>query len=54
MLEAHHEVSGGQGRTIFAFVGMIPALDLINTEPLVRGTREDLLRTPDHLAEWWG
>lgn len=35
------------------FVGEALALDLVNTEVVVRGTRRDLLATPADLVAWW-
>ncbi|GHO63340.1 hypothetical protein KSC_022320 [Ktedonobacter sp. SOSP1-52] len=35
------------------FVGDALALDAVNTERLVKGTRQDLLMSPDAFAHWW-
>ena len=37
----------------FPFVGEVLALDLANTEIVVRGKRRDLLATPEDVARWW-
>jgi predicted RNA-binding Zn ribbon-like protein len=37
----------------FLFLGGILALDLVNTEIVVRGKRRDLLRTPADAQRWW-
>jgi predicted RNA-binding Zn ribbon-like protein len=37
----------------FVFVGEALALDLVNTEVVVRGKAGDLLATPGAVAEWW-
>jgi predicted RNA-binding Zn ribbon-like protein len=37
----------------FVFVGEALALDLVNTEVVVRGKRRDLLDTPAAVAAWW-
>src|SRR5262245_48668151 len=37
----------------FQFVGGMLALDLVNTEVVVRGKPYDLLATPEDLADWW-
>lgn len=37
----------------FLFVGEILALDLVNTEIVVRGKRRDLLATPQDVFHWW-
>jgi predicted RNA-binding Zn ribbon-like protein len=37
----------------FQFVGGLLALDLVNTEVVMRGKPHDLLATPDDLADWW-
>jgi predicted RNA-binding Zn ribbon-like protein len=37
----------------YLFLGGALALDLVNTEVMVRGQPRDLLRTPAHLAAWW-
>ena len=41
------------GDSPFLFIGDTLALDLVNTEQIVRGQRRDLLATPDSLALWW-
>lgn len=55
--------AGSMGRTAtervegtaggFLFVGEALALDLVNTEVVVRGKRTDLLDAPNALAAWW-
>jgi predicted RNA-binding Zn ribbon-like protein len=45
--------SGKQDEEFFLFVGDALALDAINTERLIKGTRCDLLSSPDTLAHWW-
>jgi predicted RNA-binding Zn ribbon-like protein len=37
----------------FVFYGENLALDLINTEVIVRGKRKDLLITPEDVERWW-
>jgi predicted RNA-binding Zn ribbon-like protein len=38
---------------LFLYIGDALALDAVNTERLVKGTRRDLLPSPDALAHWW-
>lgn len=45
--------TGSRGTTDFLFVAGVPALDLVNTEIMVRGKRRDLLATPRDVARWW-
>jgi predicted RNA-binding Zn ribbon-like protein len=40
-------------RTAFPFVSGVLALDLVNTDILLRGKRHDFLITPEDAAEWW-
>ena len=40
-------------RMPFVFVGGSLALDLVNTEVVIRGKRLDLLNTPEALGCWW-
>ena len=37
----------------FSFLSGVLALDLVNTEVIVRGRRYDLLSSPDDAARWW-
>src|SRR6187399_2934541 len=37
----------------FVFVGEVLALDLVNTEVVVRGKPRDLLATPEDVGQWW-
>jgi len=37
----------------FFFVGNVLALDLLNTEVVMRGKKRDLLSSPEDLAAWW-
>ncbi len=37
----------------FLFVGNALALDLLNTEVIMRGKKRDLLSSPEDLAAWW-
>jgi predicted RNA-binding Zn ribbon-like protein len=37
----------------FFFVGNALALDLLNTEVIMRGKKRDLLSSPEDLAAWW-
>ncbi len=37
----------------FLFLGEALALDLVNTQVMVRGKPGDLLQTPDNLEKWW-
>jgi len=39
--------------TPFLFRGEALALDLVNTEIMVRGKRRDLLMTPEDVVSWW-
>jgi predicted RNA-binding Zn ribbon-like protein len=41
------------GESHFLFIGDALALDLVNTEQVVRGKPRDLLATPGDLALWW-
>jgi len=41
------------GESAFSFVGGALALDLVNTEDIVRGRRRDLLAPPPAAAHWW-
>jgi predicted RNA-binding Zn ribbon-like protein len=43
----------GQGDGPFVFVGEALALELVNTEVIVRGKRHDLLAAPGAVAAWW-
>jgi predicted RNA-binding Zn ribbon-like protein len=42
------------GEDTFVFVGQVLALDLVNTEVVVRGKGRDLLATPEDVGQWWG
>ncbi len=37
----------------FFFVGNVLALDLLNTEVIIRGKKRDLLSSPEDLSAWW-
>src|SRR5437868_14584676 len=37
----------------YLFVSGVLALDLVNTEVVVRGKRYDLFATPEDVADWW-
>lgn len=37
----------------YVFLSGVLALDLVNTEVVVRGKRRDLLATPEDVANWW-
>jgi predicted RNA-binding Zn ribbon-like protein len=41
------------GEDTFVFVGQVLALDLVNTEVVVRGKGRDLLATPEDVVQWW-
>jgi predicted RNA-binding Zn ribbon-like protein len=41
------------GEEIFLFIGDVLALDLVNTEVVVRGKGRDLLATPEDVGQWW-
>src|SRR5262245_56582482 len=41
------------GEDTFVFVGEVLALDLVNTEVVVRGKGRDLLATPEDVGQWW-
>jgi predicted RNA-binding Zn ribbon-like protein len=43
----------GSGEDTFLFIGDVLALDLVNTEVVVRGKPRDLLVTPEDVAQWW-
>ncbi|HEX9133108.1 MAG TPA: ABATE domain-containing protein [Ktedonobacteraceae bacterium] len=40
-------------RVDYPFLSGVLALDLVNTEVIVRGRRYDLLRSPEDVARWW-
>src|SRR3954451_9522967 len=37
----------------YMFLSGVLALDLVNTEVVVRGKRRDLFATPENVANWW-
>src|SRR5438067_7425449 len=37
----------------YLFLSGVLALDLVNTEVIVRGKRYDLFATPEDVADWW-
>src|SRR5690348_16437916 len=37
----------------YLFLSGVLALDLVNTEVVVRGKRHDLFATPEDVAVWW-
>src|SRR5256714_10824744 len=37
----------------YLFLSGVLALDLVNTEVIVRGKRYDLFATPEDAADWW-
>jgi predicted RNA-binding Zn ribbon-like protein len=39
--------------TEYVFLSGVLALDLVNTEVVVRGRRYDLISTPEDVARWW-
>jgi predicted RNA-binding Zn ribbon-like protein len=41
------------GEETFLFIGDVLALDLVNTEVVVRGKPRDLLATPEDVGQWW-
>ena len=41
------------GEDTFVFIGEVLALDLVNTEVVVRGKGRDLLATPEDVVQWW-
>jgi predicted RNA-binding Zn ribbon-like protein len=41
------------GEEPFPFFGGVLALDLVNTEVLLRGKPRDLLAAPEDIAQWW-
>src|SRR5215212_7678437 len=49
--QMHHEHD--QTHAPFIFVGQNIALDLVNTEKMVRGKLCDLLATPEAIMQWW-
>jgi predicted RNA-binding Zn ribbon-like protein len=51
---ASGEVMRAAGTAPFLFVGEVLALDLVNTEVVVRRRPRDLLTAPPDLAAWWG
>jgi predicted RNA-binding Zn ribbon-like protein len=48
-----HEKQSSDEQKLFVFRGGNLALDLVNTEVMVRGKRTDLLRTPQDASQWW-
>jgi predicted RNA-binding Zn ribbon-like protein len=44
---------GKSNEDLIVFVGDALALDAVNTERLVKGTRRDVLMSPDAFARWW-
>ncbi|MBV9231040.1 MAG: ABATE domain-containing protein, partial [Chloroflexi bacterium] len=44
---------GKHNDDLFTFVGDALAFDVVNTERLVKGTRRDLMMSPDALTHWW-
>ncbi len=49
----HAPSSQEQTESPFPFVGEVLALDLVNTEILLRGKRHEFLTTPEAAARWW-
>jgi predicted RNA-binding Zn ribbon-like protein len=49
---AAHDLSDS-GEETFLFIGDVLALDLVNTEVVVRGKGRDLLTTPEDVGQWW-
>jgi predicted RNA-binding Zn ribbon-like protein len=47
------ESKHGQADESFYFVGEYLALDLVNTEAVLRGKQHDLLVTPEDVRRWW-
>jgi predicted RNA-binding Zn ribbon-like protein len=45
--------TGQHGERGYLFLGGALALDLVNTEVMVRGQPHDLIETPADLAAWW-
>jgi predicted RNA-binding Zn ribbon-like protein len=41
------------GQDAFPFFGDVLALDLVNTEIILRGKPRDLLATPEDVGQWW-
>jgi predicted RNA-binding Zn ribbon-like protein len=41
------------GEAEFLFIGDVLALDLVNTEQMVRGKPRDQLATPEDATQWW-
>jgi predicted RNA-binding Zn ribbon-like protein len=57
---ASHDQTTGHSRQAatrpamdYLFLSGVLALDLVNTEVVVRGKRYDLLATPEDVADWW-
>src|SRR5687768_10543311 len=48
---ATEESSSGEGT--FVFFGDVLALDLVNTDVILRGKPHDLLATPEDVVQWW-
>jgi predicted RNA-binding Zn ribbon-like protein len=56
MVEEHRLGEKRQAHTPgldFPFLSGVLALDLVNTEVVVRGRRYDLFSTPEDVARWW-
>jgi predicted RNA-binding Zn ribbon-like protein len=53
-VEQHKESRQAQAHIMdYPFLSGVLALDLVNTEVLVRGRRYDLLCSPEDVASWW-
>src|SRR5690348_2747623 len=56
---AYGQVTAPKGQTAgrpamdYLFLGGVLALDLVNTEVIVRGKRYDLFASPEDVAVWW-
>ncbi len=53
MMDEVHDGHVDADEQPFPFIGNALALDLINTDVIVRGRRRDLLSTPAAAAAWW-
>src|SRR6266700_5135071 len=49
----HNRQAANRPAMDYQFLSGVLALDLVNTEVVVRGKRYDLFATPEDVAEWW-
>ena len=53
MSQSEDRPAGGPADSGFVFGGGALALDLVNTEVVIRGRPRDLMAIPDDLSRWW-